>query len=105
MQQPSNALTNVDDLSPKTRQDLQLWGLSVVSAAEAEVYEPNRQAAPGVIVDLQRKAALKAYLVTEADKAIKEAVYRAREQKISWHTIGNALGITGEAARQRYADR
>jgi len=101
------ALINVEELSPATRQELELWGQHLVQAREAEIYEPNRDrpSAPVVIVELQRAGALKAYLVSEADRAIKETVYRAREQKLSWHTIGNALGITGEAARLRYADR
>ena len=99
------ALMNVEDLSPATRQELQLWGQHLVDAREAETYEPNRTSAPGAIVELQRAAALKAFLLSEADRAIKETVFRAREQKLSWHTIGNALGITGEAARQRYSDR
>jgi len=99
------SLMSVEDLSPATRQELELWGQHLVSAREAEIYEPHKPSAPSVIVDLQRAAALKAYLVQEADKAIKETVYLAREQKLSWHTIGNALGITGEAARLRYSDR
>ena len=99
------ALMNVEELSPATRKELEVWGQHLVQAREAEIYEPNKPAAPSIIVEMQRAAALRAYLVTEADKAIKETVYRAREQKLSWHTIGNALGITGEAARLRYSDR
>ena len=100
-------LINVEELSPATRQELEIWGQHLVQTREAEIYEPNRErpAAQGVISEMQRAAALRAYLLSEADKAIKETVYRAREQKLSWHTIGNALGVTGEAARLRYSDR
>jgi len=103
----SGALINVEDLSPATRQELELWGHNLVQTREADIYEPHRDMGngPSIIVDMQRAAALKAYLLAEADKAIKETVFRAREQKLSWHTIGNALGITGEAARLRYSDR
>ena len=101
----SVALINVDDLSASTRQELELWGYNLVQTREAEIYEPVKTASPTVIVEMQRAAAIRAYLLAEADKAIKEAVFRAREEKLSWHTIGNALGITGEAARLRYSDR
>ncbi|MCL1800997.1 MAG: hypothetical protein FWG25_06515 [Promicromonosporaceae bacterium] len=101
----SKALINLDELSPATRKELEVWGEHLAHAGEAEVFSPKRPNNPAVIGELQRTAALKAYLMAEADKAIKEAVYRARAEKLSWHSIGNALGITGEAARLRYADR
>jgi len=101
----SVALMTVDGLSAATRKELELWGQHLVHAREAEIYEPNLPPAPTVIVEMHRAAAVKAYLIAEADRAIKETVFRAREQGLSWHTIGNALGITGEAARQRYSDR
>ena len=101
----SAVLISVEDLSPATRQELEVWGHHLAHAGEAEVYEPNLEAAPTITVELHRAAAVRAYLIAEADRAIKEAVYRAREQKLSWNTIGNALGITGEAARLRYSDR
>jgi hypothetical protein len=96
-------LIDLSKLSPATRSELALWGEHLTHSRDAEVYEPNKQASPSVIADIQRTAAIKAYLIAEADKAIAEAVSRAREAKLSWHTIGNALGVTGEAARQRYA--
>jgi len=102
---PTAAIISVETLSPATRKELALWGEHLVHAREAEVYEPAKPAAPDVVAELHRTAAIRAYLLSEADKAIKEAVFRAREQKLSWHSIGNALGITGEAARQRYSDR
>ena len=101
----TTVLIHVEEVSPATRKELELWGRHFAQAREAEIYEPNKPDSPTVIVDLQRAAALKAYLLHEAEQAIKEHVYRAREQKLSWHTIGNALGITGEAARLRYSDR
>jgi len=105
MDNQSAAVISVEHLSPATRKELELWGHHLVHAREAEIYEPAKPSEPTVIVELHRTAAIRAYLLAEADRAIKEAVYRAREQKLSWHTIGNALGITGEAARQRYSDR
>lgn len=42
----------------------------------------------------------------EAHRATKDAValLRARDPQLSWSQIGDALGVTGEAARQRYGD-
>jgi len=105
MEQHDGALMSVEHLSPATRKELELWGQHIAHAREAEIYEPVKPSEPSIIVDLHRTAAIRAYLLAETDRAIKEAVYRARAQKLSWHTIGNALGITGEAARQRYSDR
>lgn len=40
----------------------------------------------------------------EADRAVLAAVVDAREQHISWGAIGEQLGTSGEAARQRYGE-
>lgn len=37
-----------------------------------------------------------------AEKELSDAVHAARSQKLSWRAIGEAVGTTGEAARQRY---
>ena len=37
-----------------------------------------------------------------AERELAGAVHRARESGVSWATIGDAVGTTGEAARQRY---
>ena len=38
-----------------------------------------------------------------AEKELAEAVHAAREQRLSWHEVGEGIGISGEAARQRYS--
>lgn len=38
-----------------------------------------------------------------AERELAEAVHAAREQRLSWREIGEAIGTSGEAARQRYA--
>jgi len=38
-----------------------------------------------------------------AEKELAEAVAAAREAHLSWREVGDALGTSGEAARQRYA--
>jgi hypothetical protein len=40
----------------------------------------------------------------QAEREIGEAIEAAREAKVPWHRIGEALGTSGEAARQRYSD-
>lgn len=38
-----------------------------------------------------------------AEKELAEAVRAAREQRLSWREVGEAIGTSGEAARQRYS--
>lgn len=37
-----------------------------------------------------------------AERELAEAVRVAREQRLSWRELGEAIGTSGEAARQRY---
>ena len=53
-------------------------------------------------VKLQRASAAAAYHRMQADKAMRDAVDEVRASGLSWHKIGIMLGVTGEAARQRY---
>jgi hypothetical protein len=38
-----------------------------------------------------------------AERELAEAVQAAREQRLSWREVGEAIGTSGEAARQRYS--
>jgi hypothetical protein len=38
-----------------------------------------------------------------AERELAEAVRAAREQRVSWREVGEAIGTSGEAARQRYS--
>jgi hypothetical protein len=40
-----------------------------------------------------------------AERHLVEPVRRARESGFSWSAIGTFVGTSGEAARQRYADK
>lgn len=67
-----------------------------------EAYEPDpadegKASSP---VALRLAAARRA----EADRAILAAVVEAREHRVSWAVIGEQLGTSGEAARQRYGE-
>ena len=37
-----------------------------------------------------------------AERELADAVHTARDQKLSWREVGEAIGTSGEAARQRY---
>lgn len=38
-----------------------------------------------------------------AERELADAVHAAREQRLSWREVGEAIGTSGEAARQRYS--
>lgn len=38
-----------------------------------------------------------------AERELADAVRAAREQSLSWREVGEAIGTSGEAARQRYS--
>lgn len=38
-----------------------------------------------------------------AERELADAVRAARERRISWREVGEAIGTSGEAARQRYS--
>ena len=40
-----------------------------------------------------------------AERELAEAIHQAREAHVSWRELGEAIGTSGEAARQRYASR
>jgi hypothetical protein len=67
-----------------------------------EDYEPREEdrGEPGLMA-LRRTAYRRALIERETV----EVVRQAREAGVSWARIGRELGTTGEAARQRYADK
>ena len=69
-------------------------------AKRFEDYEPDAgdERDPGVFAAL-RDAVLSR---SDAERAIKDAVDRARERGYTWAFIGSLIGTSGEAARQRY---
>ncbi len=46
---------------------------------------------------------LAAFRRSQAEKDLADAVHSARDAQLSWRELGEAIGTTGEAARQRYA--
>ncbi|MGH3503610.1 MAG: hypothetical protein ACRDQA_22340 [Nocardioidaceae bacterium] len=67
-----------------------------------EDYEPDLadEGKSSPLVALRLAAARR----VEADRDLLAAVSKARDRQISWAAIGNVLGTSGEAARQRYGE-
>ena len=72
-------------------------------AARFEDFEPTKDDER----DPAAYAALRDAVVSrsDAERAIVEAVEKARAQGYSWAIIGNIIGTSGEAARQRYGHK
>ncbi len=45
---------------------------------------------------------LAAFRRAAAEKELAQAIHTARQAHLSWRQLGEAIGTTGEAARQRY---
>lgn len=72
-------------------------------ADEFERYEPSesdRGDEPPLMA--LRRAVYRRYL---AEQALLDAVRQARQKGATWATIGDELGTSGEAARQRYGSK
>ncbi len=71
-------------------------------ADEFERYEPREADRVEPALLALRRAVYRRALV---EQEILEQVRRAREAGWSWTKVGEQLGTSGEAARQRYSDR
>jgi hypothetical protein len=47
---------------------------------------------------------LAAFRRSQAERELAEAIAAAREAHLSWRELGEAIGTSGEAVRQRYAN-
>jgi hypothetical protein len=72
-------------------------------AARFEDYEPD----PAQELDAGAVAELRAAVLerSKAERHLLEAVRLARRSGMPWSAIGTLVGTSGEAARQRYADK
>lgn len=71
-------------------------------ADEFENYEPRKKDRGEPTLMALRRAAYRRALI---EWELIEMVRRARQTGASWAKIGKELGTSGEAARQRYADK
>lgn len=70
----------------------------------ADVFE-NYDPRPGdrdAPVPIAMAIRLAAWRRDSAERELAEAVRAARESRLSWREVGEAIGTSGEAARQRY---
>lgn len=67
-----------------------------------EAYEPQDADRGEPPLMALRRAAFRRSMV---ERELTEAVGEARRSGVSWAKIGSELGTSGEAARQRYADK
>ena len=72
-------------------------------AARFESYEPN----PDDELDTGAVALLRAAVAerSQAERHLIDAIRKAREAGMPWSAIGTFVGTSGEAARQRYANK
>jgi len=71
-------------------------------ADEFEGYEPREADRGEPALMALRRAAYRRALI---ERELVERVQQAREAGASWTKIGNELGTSGEAARQRYGNK
>lgn len=71
-------------------------------ADQFEAFEPGEASDAEPALMALRRAAHQQSL---AERALLDAVTVARQSGTSWKRIGAELGTSGEAARQRYAER
>lgn len=72
-------------------------------AARFESYEPNPadELDPGAVALLRAAVAER----SQAERHLIDAIRKAREAGMPWSAIGTFVGTSGEAARQRYANK
>lgn len=70
-------------------------------AAKFENYEPKPEDFDAPLPPVMG-VRLAAWKRDSAERDLAAAVAEARAQETSWREIGDAIGVTGEAARQRY---
>jgi len=70
-------------------------------ADQFETYEPKDEDFNAPLPPLMA-VKLAAFKRDSAEKELAAAVAQARAAKVSWRKLGEAIGTTGEAARQRY---
>lgn len=70
-------------------------------AERFEKYEPRQEDEdqPTVVLQLREAVAQR----SAVEKQLVNAISQARREGMSWRSIGSLIGVSGEAARQKYA--
>ena len=87
-------------MSPRSIDEIRARADEFAAAFENYEPQPGDQDAP---LSQVMAVTLAAWRRAVAERELAEAVRTAREQRVSWRDVGEAIGTSGEAARQRYA--
>lgn len=99
------AVSRATQLVTEALTALSLHQPSETTRKAAQPATPGRAAAEASPEDVERAAAavdLLARQAREAERALALEVRTARRVGLSWRQIGNAIGVTRQAAQQRY---
>ena len=87
-------------MAPRSIEDIKARADEFADAFENYEPQPGDQDAPIPPVMAVKLAARRR---DSAERELADAVRAAREQRLSWREVGEAIGTSGEAARQRYS--
>jgi len=86
-------------MAPRSIEDIKARADEFADAFENYDPKPGDLDAPVPPVMAVRLAAWRR---DSAERELADAVRAAREKRLSWREVGEAIGTSGEAARQRY---
>jgi len=90
----------VNIMAPRSIDDIKARADEFADAFENYDPQPGDQDAP---VPPAMAVKLAAWRRDTAERELADAVRAAREQRLPWREVGEAIGTSGEAARQRYS--
>ena len=87
-------------MAPRSIEDIKARADEFADAFENYEPKPGDQDAP---IPPVMAVMLAAWRRDSAERELADAVRAAREHRLSWREVGEAIGTSGEAARQRYS--
>lgn len=87
-------------MAPRSIKEIKARADEFADAFERYEPKPGEQDAP---LPPALAVKLAAWRRDVAEKELAQAVRAARENRLSWREVGEAIGTSGEAARQRYS--
>lgn len=87
-------------MAPRSISEIKARAEEFADAFEDYEPKPGEQDAP---LPPAMAVKLAAWRRDVAEKELAQAVRAARENRLSWREVGEAIGTSGEAARQRYS--
>ena len=87
-------------MAPRSIEDIKARAEEFADAFEKYEPKPGDQDAP---IPPVMAVKLAAWRRDTAESGLADAVRAAREKRVSWREVGEAIGTSGEAARQRYS--